>query len=88
MPRAACRRVGWEGCVGGVGEGELILLGARVVRSIVHVAGRVFVVLCRQVAVVVKCSEWVVGGATIVLLTCFGLCMAGPEQRAQVPSDE
>jgi hypothetical protein len=49
-----CRRVGWEGCVGGVGEDELMLLGARVVRSIVHVASRVSVVLYRQVAVIVS----------------------------------
>ena len=49
-----CRRVGWEGCVGGVGEDELMLLGARVVRSIVHVASRVSVGLYRQVAVIVS----------------------------------
>ena len=54
MLRAACRRVGWEGCVGGVGEDELLLLRARVVRSIVHVAGRLAVVVIRQVAVVVS----------------------------------
>lgn len=60
MLRAACRRVGWEGWVGGVGVDELMLLGARVVRSIVHVAGRVFVVLYRQVAVVVSGESGVV----------------------------
>ena len=47
MLRAACRRVGWEGCVGGVGVDEVMLLGARVVRLIVHVADRVVVVSCR-----------------------------------------
>ena len=54
MFRAACRRVGWEGCVGGVGEDEGMLLGARVVRLIVHMAGRMVVVCRRQVAVVVS----------------------------------
>lgn len=53
MFRTACRRVGREGCVGGVGVDEVMLLRARVVRSVVHVAGRLVVVVLRQVAVVV-----------------------------------
>jgi len=65
---------------------ELMLLGARVVRSIVHMAVRVLVVIFRQVAVVVS---GVGGGGwcSNVWLSRSSL-HGGTEQRAQVPSDE
>ena len=67
--------------------GELMLLVARVVRSIVHVAGRVVVVCRRQVAVVVSGER---GGGWCN--NCFADLLwsfhGGTSQRAQVPSDE
>lgn len=78
---------GREGRVGGVGVEELMLLGARVVRSIVHVAGRVIVVGGRQVAVVVS-GEGGVGWCDNCFADLPWSLHGGTQQRAQVPSDE
>jgi len=64
-----------------------MLLGARGVRSIVHVAGRVVIVCRRRVAVVVSGAsggEWCSNCFADLLWSLHG----GTSQRAQVPSDE